>query len=178
LWYGRVSEYTPAAIGWAAIISLASRYTILPGRTRSQVSEVMKRVRSENTAPELLLRRAIWKLGLRYRTQDRSLPGKPDIVFSGPKIAVFVDGDFWHGDQWRLRGFSSSESQLKRVANASYWSEKIQRNVARDLEINRLLTEMGWRVIRLWESDILRDPIACATQVASEVKAARETNVR
>lgn len=113
----------------------------------------MRNVRSSGTAPELRLRSALWRSGLRFRVSS-GLHGDPDIVFAGPKVVVFVDGDFWHGNQWRLRGFASLEDHLSRVNNSEYWISKISRNVARDRKVNAWLIRDGWNVIRIWESEI------------------------
>jgi DNA mismatch endonuclease (patch repair protein) len=95
----------------------------------------MKQVKSEDTAPEIALRHAVWARGLRYRLHDADLPGKPDMVLPRHKIAVFVDGDYWHGNQWRERGFRSLEEQLEQVHNKEYWIKKIERNMARDQRV-------------------------------------------
>jgi len=115
----------------------------------------MSRIRSRDTRPELTIRRLLHANGLRYRIHVGSLPGRPDIVFSGPKVAVFVDGDFWHG--W---DFSKWKDNL-----APYWRTKIERNMRRDIENRRQLKEQGWTVIRLWEHEIEEDGAACAELV-------------
>jgi DNA mismatch endonuclease (patch repair protein) len=90
----------------------------------------------------------------------KGLPGKPDIVFVGPRVAVYCDGDFWHGRNWdKLR------SKLRMGANAEYWCAKIESNIERDLHNQRLLEEAGWHVLRLWETDILRDIIGIALTI-------------
>lgn len=113
-----------------------------------------------NTGPELLLRHALWGRGLRYRLHDRVLPGRPDIVFLRSKLAVFCDGDFWHGRNLEFR--------LKKLAkghNSAYWVRKIQGNVARDSRQTQTLESLGWMVMRFWETDILRDPEGIALRV-------------
>jgi DNA mismatch endonuclease (patch repair protein) len=102
-----------------------------------------------DTKPEVLLRRALWRAGLRYRKNDASLPGTPDIVFKRARVAVFCDGDFWHGRDWSRR-----KAKLERGHNADYWIAKIERNIERDRENTGLLVTMGWTVLRVWESDI------------------------
>ncbi len=92
------------------------------------------------------------------------------MIFPSARVAVFVDGDFWHGNQWRLRGFASLEAQFERTANASYWIPKIKRTIARDLEANKSLTEMGWTVVRCWESEIKADAESCASQIESVIR--------
>jgi DNA mismatch endonuclease (patch repair protein) len=96
---------------------------------------------------------------LRYRINYKKLPGKPDIVFTKKKIAIFCDGDFWHGHNWALRGLSSLEDELN--GYSEFWRQKILRNIKRDNEINKDLTSRGWTVIRIWESDIKKDVNKC-----------------
>lgn len=105
--------------------------------------------KKQDTKPEVLLRKALWRAGLRYRKNVASLPGNPDLVFPKAKIVIFCDGDFWHGRNWEAR-----KSRLQRGTNASYWVKKIERNMMRDAELNRKLTESGWVVVRFWETDI------------------------
>lgn len=133
------------------------------------VSQTMRRVRSRDTVPERSLRRALWQRGLRYRLYCRHLPGNPDIVFSRSRVAVFVDGDFWHGNQWRLRGLRSLEEQFEGSPKSEYWVPKIRRNIIRDGDATRRLEYEGWIVIRLWESDLKRDLDACVQKVAEAV---------
>jgi DNA mismatch endonuclease (patch repair protein) len=102
------------------------------GRSSQQVSDIMRRVRGTNTKPELALRKALWGKGLRYRLHDRNLPGKPDIVFPKARVAVFVDGDFWHGNQWRKRGKRALAEQFGGSEHSDYWQQKIGRNMDRD----------------------------------------------
>mgnify|MGYP006285397807 CR=1 FL=1 len=101
------------------------------------------------TKPELLLRRALWRAGLRYRTHDSSLRGRPDIVLKGPRVAVFCDGDFWHGRDWESRRL-----RLEGGHNAGYWVAKIERNIERDRLTRRELELQGWTVVRVWEGDL------------------------
>jgi DNA mismatch endonuclease, patch repair protein len=113
-----------------------------------------------------MLRRALRGAGLRYRIDVASLPGRPDLVVPAARLAVFCDGDFWHGRHLRRR--------LKKLAaghNAAYWVAKIKANVARDRRIKHALQKSGWTVVRLWESDLRTDPQRAAAVV---LKAARE----
>lgn len=118
----------------------------------SASSRVMKSNRSRNTTPEILVRKGLWRRGYRYRLHVTTLPGQPDIVFSKARIAVFVDGDFWHGKEWTRR-----KRLLERGSNSEYWVDKIRYNVDRDCRVNEALSKLGWSVIRIWESDIERD---------------------
>ena len=130
----------------------------------------MKQVRSRDTSPEKVLRKALWAQGLRYRLHAKRLPGNPDIVFPSARVAVFVDGDFWHGNQWRLRGLSSLEEQFRDSPNASYWVPKITRNMKRDADANHRLQDMGWGVVRCWESEIKSDLQSCVQRVVGDVR--------
>lgn len=133
------------------------------------VSARMRRVGSKDTPPEMALRRALWARGLRYRTANAHLPGKPDIVSRARKLAVFVDGDYWHGAQWRRRGLACLEEQFLRATRRDYWLAKIRRNMARDARVTRDLLRDGWTVVRLWESDVERDVERCADIVMSGI---------
>jgi DNA mismatch endonuclease (patch repair protein) len=123
----------------------------------------MSAVKSKNTSPELALRHALWPRGLRYRVNVKTLPGKPDVVFTRAKIAVFCDGDFWHGHNWAIRGLPSLEMELERYT--PFWRDKIIGNIRRDKENTAFLVAGGWTVIRIWESDIKSDVSKCANIV-------------
>lgn len=124
----------------------------------------MRSNKGRDTKPELALRRAVHALGLRYRVAARPLPGvrrTADLVFSRAKVAVFVDGCFWHG---------CPEHHTVAATNAAFWAEKIRRTRERDVEINRLLSEAGWLSVRVWEHE---DPHQAADRVARQVRARR-----
>jgi len=127
----------------------------------SEASSSCKKMnRSSETLHERLLRSALWKRGFRFRKDDRGLVGRPDVVFRKERIAVFCDGDFWHGRQWR-----QLSRKLQAGTNASYWLQKIRTNKLRDRRNDRVLARAGWQVVRLWETDILNDPVASAAAV-------------
>ena len=128
-------------------------------------SYAKKMNRSANTAHEALLRAILWRRGLRYRKNVRALPGKPDIVFSAARVAVFCDGDFWHGRDWHRLS-----RKLRAGTNAFYWIPKIKTNRNRDRRNNRLLKRKGWTVIRVWETDIHRNPQQAAQTIADLVR--------
>lgn len=139
-------------------------------------SAIMRRVRSSNTEPERALRAALWNRGVRYRLSGQSLPGKPDLVFPSKRLAVFVDGDFWHGNQWRRRGLVALEEQFRNSEKAPYWLAKIRGNMQRDADAtNRLLT-VGWRVLRLWESDIRNDIQGCTNMIVDLIEEERTSD--
>lgn len=123
-------------------------------------SRVMRANTREGGRAERLLRSKLWTAGYRFRTHVGSLPGQPDIVFSRQRVAVFCDGDFWHGRHWpRLR------LALERRANSRYWIAKIARNRVRDRLRRRQLRQQGWAVVQIWETDILADLDAAASKI-------------
>ncbi|MDR1871396.1 MAG: very short patch repair endonuclease [Deltaproteobacteria bacterium] len=129
------------------------------GRAPEVVHRIMAKIRSKDTGPEIKLRKALWSLGFRYRVNVKDLPGRPDLVFRKAKVAVFCDGDYWHGHNWALRGLSSLAEELE--GYAPYWRAKIQRNVTRDLVVTDSLKALGFTVLRFWASDIERDLAKC-----------------
>ena len=125
----------------------------------------MRRVRSRDTAPEVLLRRALWAAGLRFRACPTNLPGKPDIAIHSKRLAIFIDGDFWHGGQWHRRKLASLEDQFRQTESRAYWLAKIRRNMDRDCRATAALIDLGWSVVRLWESDVLADVGQCVARI-------------
>jgi DNA mismatch endonuclease (patch repair protein) len=126
--------------------------------TAEKRSAVMARVRARDTGPELVVRRLLWRLGARYRLDRKDLPGRPDIVMPGRKLAVFVHGCFWHGHDC-TRGARVPK------ANRDYWTAKIARNRARDIDACAQLEALGWRVQVVWECD-LKDAAALKQRLA------------
>ena len=114
----------------------------------------MASIPSKDTKPERILGKAMWEKGLRYRKHYK-INGKPDFVFVSKKVAVFADGDFWHGNNWKIRGFKSLEDELNSYEPS--WRDKIKRNIERDKQVNKTLKKDGWKVLRYWESDIKGD---------------------
>ena len=132
--------------------------------TDEQRKLCMSRIKGRDTKPELALRKALWAQGLRYRKHSR-LPGRPDVVFPGPRVVVFVDGCFWH----RCPDHFVSPSN-----NACFWKTKIDRNVQRDKGVNSKLQGDGWRVVRLWEHEIRENLDQCVQLVEEIVRAKRD----
>lgn len=131
----------------------------------SKVSETMRRIKSRDTAPEMALRKALWSRGLRYSVAPKDLPGKPDIALRKHRLAIFIDGDYWHGNQWSQRGFASIEEQFKGINDSNYWVNKIQNNIARDIDVTRKLLNDRWKVLRFWESTIIGNLNWCISEV-------------
>lgn len=140
-------------------------------RSPEITSKIMSAVKNKDSAAELKLRRELFARGLRYRVHATRLIGRPDIVFPSVHVVVFVDGDFWHGNAWRLRGMTSFEEQFRFRSNPAWWEAKIRRNMERDREVNEALAAAGWQIVRLWESDVLRDVAVCADHVQAALAA-------
>lgn len=126
--------------------------------TTEKRSKLMGKIGGRDTKPELRLRKALWNKGVRYRVHNTQLPGKPDISIKKYKLAVFIDGEFWHGYNWPER-----KHDLK--SNRGFWIPKIERNMQRDREINRQLEAMGFTVFRFWEKEVKRDLRKCVNDI-------------
>ena len=132
-------------------------------RDPATTHKIMASIPSKNTRPEIALRKALWHMNFRYRVNYKALPGKPDIVFTKQKLAIFCAGDFWHGHNWAARGLSSLDEEL--AGYSEFWRQKILRNIQRDKENNEALAKLGWTVVRFWESDIKNNLTRCVNEV-------------
>ncbi len=121
-------------------------------------SLLMSRIKSKDTKPEQKLKKTLWKLGYRYRKNVKKLPGSPDIVYFNQKLAIFVDGEFWHGLDW-------PEKKAKIKTNSEYWIPKIERNIQRDRQNDQLLIDKGWHIMRFWENEIKKDIDGCVNKI-------------
>ncbi len=130
--------------------------------TAEQRHRNMSNIKNKDTKIECTLRKALWKNGIRYRKNYSALPGKPDIVITKYKVAIFCDSEFFHGKDWEVL-----KPVLERGKNPDFWIEKIGKNILRDDEINKKLNFMGWTVIRFWGKDILKNTDECV-QVIKE----------
>ena len=131
--------------------------------TTENISKRMANVSLKGGKAETELAHALWHAGIRYRKNYRAVPGSPDITITKYKVAVFVDGEFWHGKDWEER-----KQRLKR--NREYWIEKIEENISRDKRNDILLKEMGWIPIHFWEGEIKKDLQACVNKVIDAVQ--------
>jgi len=127
-------------------------------KTSDQISFNMRQVKCKDSLIEILLRKELWKRGLRYRKNDKTIYGKPDIVFLRKKIAVFCDSEFWHGYKWE-------EKKHEIKSRRDFWIPKIERTIERDKEVNKFLQKEGWKVIRFWGKDILKNVQKCADKI-------------
>jgi len=115
----------------------------------------MSCIPAKNTRPEIVLGKILWRSGIRYRKHYK-IVGRPDFVIVSKRIAIFVDGDFWHGHNWKLRGFKNLSEEL--ATYKKFWVNKIKNNVRRDMRVNVALRKDGWKVLRFWESDLKKNP--------------------
>lgn len=132
--------------------------------TKAQRHKNMQHIRSKDTCIEVILRKALWKRGYRYRKNCRDIPGKPDIAIIKYKIAIFCDGEFFHGKDWEVL-----KPRLEKSSNAEYWVDKISRNRKRDDLVNKKLLADGWTVIRFWGKDIKNNTEKCVRVVEETV---------
>ena len=128
-----------------------------------EIRKRMSKVRLKNGKAETLLAKELWHKGYRYRLNYKKLPGSPDIAITAYKIAVFVDGEFWHGENWE-------ERKEKLVSNREYWIEKIEENIARDKRNDAILEDMGWIPLHFWEKDVKKDLNGCVHKVVDVVQ--------
>jgi DNA mismatch endonuclease (patch repair protein) len=131
-----------------------------------QRSYTMSRIKSSNTSIECALRKALWHEGIRYRKNYKALPGTPDIAITKHRVAVFCDGEFWHGKDW-----DADKARIK--GNRDYWVAKIERNMRRDSENERRLRGMGWTVVRFWGEDVRRGLASCVEDVKNAILQAK-----
>lgn len=138
--------------------------------TPEQRKKCMQSNKSKGTKPELVLAKAMWALGLRYRKNSGSIFGKPDFSFKKYKVAVFVDGEFWHGKDWEQR-----KAEIK--GNREFWITKIERNIRRDMEVTGRLKAEGWTVLRFWSNDVVKNA-GCHAEKVKEIIQARQIDLQ
>ena len=123
----------------------------------------MQAIKNNDSEIELILRKELWKRGLRYRKNVKNIFGHPDIAFIGKKVAVFCDSEFWHGYDWEHR-----KADIK--SRRDFWIPKIERNMQRDIEVTGVLKSDGWIVLRFWGKEIKKDVCKCADIIETAVK--------
>ncbi|MFN8428532.1 MAG: very short patch repair endonuclease [Spirosomataceae bacterium] len=138
--------------------------------TAEQRKKNMQAVKSNGSKIEIILSKALFSKGLRYRKNDNSVFGKPDISFRRHKLAVFVDGEFWHGKDWEQRKFDHK-------SNKEFWLKKIERNIERDKEVNNKLTSDGWTVLRFWGSEINKNLGQCVLTIQNKIDEIKGKNI-
>lgn len=134
-------------------------YDYMKKQTITNRSKIMRSIHSSDTKAEIILRKNLWKAGVRYRKNYKKLPGTPDIALTKYKIAIFVDGDFWHAH--------NIDKLLGRIkTNKDFWTHKLKRNSERDIDVNDSLLDIGWIVLRFWESDIKNNLQNCLKEIS------------
>lgn len=134
------------------------------GIASEKSSKSMSKIRNKDTSIEITLRKAIWEKGYRYKKNYKKLPGRPDIVLTNYKIAIFCDSEFFHGKDWEVL-----KPRLQRGKNPDYWIPKIERNMERDREKDKELNFLGWTVIHFWGQDILKDTDECISVIEEAI---------
>ena len=123
----------------------------------------MQAIKSTETKDEVRLARALWKLGYRYRKNNKKIFGKPDLTFASYKIAIFIDSEFFHGKDWETQ-------QLRIKSNRDYWIPKIERNMKRDIAVNEYLLSKNWKVLRFWSKEIQKELESCIEKIRQEIE--------
>ena len=130
--------------------------------TKEQRHKNMSKIKNKDTNIEQLLRKELWSRHIRYRKNYLLLPGKPDIAITKYKIAIFCDSEFWHGKDWEV-------NKYKIKSHHEYWIPKIERNIERDKEVNDLLQEKGWIIIRFWGKEIQKKLPICIDKILATI---------
>lgn len=133
--------------------------------TKEKRSKIMRAIKSKNTKEEVRLAKALWHRGHRYRKNDRTVFGTPDLSFKKYKIAIFVDGEFFHGKDW-------NKVKVRLDTNKDYWIKKIERNQERDIEVNQYLASKGWTVLRFWSKDVKQKCYTTVRTIEKEIEIA------
>ncbi len=131
----------------------------MDNRTPEQRKKNMQAVKNKDSQIEIILRKALWQRGIRYRKNVKKIYGCPDIAFIKKRIAVFCDSEFWHGYDWEKRKTDFKSRQY-------FWIPKIEKNMLRDTEVTKRLTEEGWIVLRFWGNEIKNNPEGCVDRIA------------
>ncbi|MEQ8520480.1 MAG: very short patch repair endonuclease [Cytophagales bacterium] len=131
----------------------------------------MSQVKSKNTKPELLLRKKLYSMGIRYRINNQNIIGKPDITIQKYKLVIFVDGDFWHGRNWQIKKF-----EIK--SRREFWWPKIEKTIHRDEKVTHTLKSNGWTVVRIWEKDILENSDIYINKIYNIIKKRKNEEIQ
>lgn len=132
--------------------------------TKEQRRRNMQAIKSENTKDEVLLAKALWKRGWRYRKNNKKIFGKPDLTFVRQKLAIFVDSEYFHGKDW-------DKEKYRIKSNRPFWWAKIEGNIQRDLRVNEQLINSGWKVMRFWSKEIRKNLAYCVREIEQNLKA-------
>ena len=147
-----------------------SRKNISSSTVEDKQRKSLRANRSTGTSIEVIFGRLLYAAGVRYRKNDRKVCGSPDFTLPGLKIAIFCDGEFWHGRDWERR-------KADHKTNRSFWISKIEANMERDRQVNEALHQMGWKVFRFWETDLRKTPDRCLNTILSQVNLMKNENI-
>lgn len=136
----------------------------MDNHSKEQRHKNMAAIKNKDTKIEVILRKALYKKGYRYRKNYKKLPGKPDIAITKYKIAIFCDSEFFHGKDWE-----KLKEQLIKSNNPDFWIDKISKNIQRDDDVNKQLNALGWTVLRFWGKDIKKHTDDCITAIEEAV---------
>jgi DNA mismatch endonuclease Vsr len=137
--------------------------------TKEQRRKNMQAVKATGSKIETALAKDLWSLGYRYRKNDGTVFGKPDLIMKKYKLAIFVDSEFWHGKDWE-------KHKLDHKSNQEFWHNKIERNIQRDKEVNEYLLKEGWKVLRFWGRDITKNLRTCTDEIISVINETKREN--
>jgi DNA mismatch endonuclease (patch repair protein) len=140
-------------------------------RTKEITYKIMSAIKSKDTRPEVFFRKALWKWGIRYRKNVKMF-GRPDIAIKKYKLVIFIDGDFWHGNNWKIRKLPSLEAELKKYSD--YWKNKILKNIERDIKVNEYYKALDWTILRFWQSDIDTNLNECIIKTLNSINEKRK----
>jgi DNA mismatch endonuclease (patch repair protein) len=140
-------------------------------RTKEVTHKIMSAVKNKDTKPEIFFRKALWKWGIRYR-KNAKLFGKPDVSIKKYKLVIFIDGDFWHGNNWKIRKLSSLEAELANYSD--FWKKKILANIKRDKKVNDYYNSLNWMVLRFWQSDIEKNINDCIIKILNIINTKKQ----
>lgn len=132
--------------------------------TKEQRRKNMQAIKSKGTKDEILLAKTLWQRGHRYRKNNKTVFGKPDLTFTKYKVAVFVDSEYFHGKDW-------DTEKLRIKTNREFWWTKIEGNMQRDLNVNEQLINNGWKVLRFWSKEIRKNLAYCVKEIEQNLKA-------
>ncbi|MDR2758321.1 MAG: very short patch repair endonuclease [Spirochaetaceae bacterium] len=144
--------------------------------TPEQRHKCMSHIHSSDTKPEVFFRKALWKWGIRYRKNVKDLLGTPDIAIKKYKIVIFIDGDFWHGNDWKKKHFLSQEELLSTYSD--YWQKKIRRNIERDKKVKKYYKNIGWTVLRFLTSETEKSLNKCITKTIITINKIKDEMVK
>ncbi len=137
--------------------------------TKEQRRKNMQAVKSKGSKIETTLAKELWRLGHRYRKNDKAVYGKPDLTMKRYKLAIFVDSEFWHGKDWE-------KHKQDHKSNQDFWHNKIERNIQRDIEVNVYLMNLEWKVLRFWGQDVIKNLRTCSDKIIDVIDETKREN--